>query len=671
MDVFTDMAEDYVTLKTETYQSLQRELQDLRQYVARLKQHLVERPQVELSLSSREEFATCGQTSESWQLLAEIPKYGAEERACQFDRVVYQLEQETSNRERLELALRLGEERIRTILTAIPDMLFLYDRHGVQLDFIPSRDWNSVVPPEQFLGKPVTEVLPLPVAQLIVSAIQRALETDEMQLIEYQLDSDGCLHDYEARIVAVADSKALAIVRDITEQKATEHDRQQAEKALKASEENNRKVLEALPDMLFRYSSGGVYLDFIASRDWKAFVPPEEFLGKSVLDILPSSVAQHVLTAIKQALQTNENQIIEYQLELDGTLHDYEARFVTVAEDEVLAIVRDISEQKAIERERKQNELQLRQSEAQLRQQAYDLEQALQKLQKAQLQLIQGEKMSSLGQLVAGVAHEINNPVNFIYGNLAHANDYVRDILGLLQLYQQCYTNPVPNVQAEADAIDIDFLIEDLPKLLNSMKIGADRIQKIVASLRTFSRMDETEMKPVDIHEGIDSTLMILQHRIKAKSDYPEIQVVKAYGNLPLVECYAGQLNQVFMNLLSNAIDALEEKIRKERSMEHATDDRLTPVIGIRTTVVDSDQVQISITDNGSGIPETVQQRIFDPFFTTKPVGKGTGMGLSISNQIVTEKHSGLLQCISQPGQTEFIIQLPIQQNASSRKQVN
>jgi two-component system, NtrC family, sensor kinase len=667
MDVLMDMAEDYVTLKTETYESLQRELSDLRQYVAQLEQQVTEK-QSGLNLLSEETASKCGQATEALNLLTEIAEYGEEERVIQFDRVVDQLRQEVASRKQVEAALRTSEERMRTILTAVPDMLFLYDRDGVQLDFIPSKDWDSVIPPEEFLGKSVSEVLPLPVAQLIVSAIRSALERREMQLIEYQLELHGQLHDYEARIVTVADDKVLAIVRDISEQKAIEHDRQQAEKALKESEASNRRVLEALPDMLFRYSGEGIYLDFIASRDWRALVPPEEFLGKSVLDVLPLPVAQHILTAIQRALQINENQIIEYQLELDGEWHDYEARFVTVAEDEVLAIVRDISKQKAIERERKQNELQLRQSEAQLRQQAYDLEQALQKLQKAQLQLIQGEKMSSLGQLVAGVAHEINNPVNFIYGNLAHANDYVRDILGLLKLYQQCYANPVPDVQAEAEAIDIDFLIEDLPKLLNSMKIGADRIQKIVASLRTFSRMDETEMKPVNIHEGIDSTLMILQHRIKAKSDYPEIQVIKEYGEVPLVECYAGQLNQVFMNLLSNAIDALEEEMRKERSVGSATNDRLSPKIGIYTTIVDGDQVQICITDNGSGIPEVVQQRIFDPFFTTKPVGKGTGMGLSISHQIVTEKHHGLLQCTSQPGRTEFKIQLPIQHNDSDNK---
>lgn len=299
-------------------------------------------------------------------------------------------------------------------------------------------------------------------------------------------------------------------------------------------------------------------------------------------------------------------------------------------------------------------------------QQAQKLEHTLQDLQHAQAQMIQSEKMSSLGQLVAGVAHEINNPVNFIYGNLKHANDYTQDLLNLLKLYQHHYPIPVEAIQQEAEAIDLDFLVEDLPKLLTSMRVGADRIQRIIASLRTFSRMDEAEFKAVDIHDGIDSTLMILQNRLKAKPDRVAIEVIKEYGNLPLVECYAGQLNQVFMNILSNAIDALEDEMghKLECSGESSTTpDRVTPCIQIRTQKKYGDRILIHIADNGPGMPESVKRRIFDPFFTTKAVGKGTGMGMSISYQIVTEKHRGSLQCISSPGKgAEFIIEIPIQQ---------
>ena len=300
-----------------------------------------------------------------------------------------------------------------------------------------------------------------------------------------------------------------------------------------------------------------------------------------------------------------------------------------------------------------------KQAETQLKQQAKDLEHALQELQRTQTQMVQSEKMSSLGQLVAGVAHEINNPVNFIYGNLTHANAYIQDLLRLLSLYEEHYPNPVDAVKAEVEAIDLEFLIADLPKLLSSMKVGADRIQKIVASLRSFSRLDEAEVKDVDIHEGIDSTLMILHNRLKSKSDYPAIQIVKDYGVLPKIECYAGQLNQVFMNIMSNAIDALDEQ-NQQRSLaafaEHPS------IITIQTRAIDK-TVVIQIADNGPGISEAVQKRLFDPFFTTKAVGKGTGMGMSISHQVITERHKGSLKCLSSLGQgATFVIEIPVQQ---------
>ncbi|XGV94558.1 MAG: PAS domain S-box protein [Leptolyngbya sp. BL-A-14] len=304
----------------------------------------------------------------------------------------------------------------------------------------------------------------------------------------------------------------------------------------------------------------------------------------------------------------------------------------------------------------------LKQAEAQLQQQAADLEHALEELQRTQTQMVQSEKMSSLGQLVAGVAHEINNPVNFIYGNLNHANEYTQDLLRLLSLYEEHYPNPVDAIKAEAEAIDLDFLMTDLPKLLGSLKVGADRIQKIVASLRSFSRLDEAEVKDVDVHEGIDSTLMILHNRLKSRSEYPAIQVVKEYGELPPIECYAGQLNQVFMNILSNAIDALDEQ-NQVRSPAEVNEQ--PSVITIQTRVVGSDRVLIQIADNGPGIPEAVQKRLFDPFFTTKAVGKGTGMGMSISHQVITERHKGRLTCHSIPGQgATFVIEIPMRQTA-------
>lgn len=287
-----------------------------------------------------------------------------------------------------------------------------------------------------------------------------------------------------------------------------------------------------------------------------------------------------------------------------------------------------------------------------------ELKNALRELQRTQSQVIQSEKMSSLGQLVAGVAHEINNPVNFIHGNLVHVQEYSQDLLALVQLYQQHDSNPASEIQTAVEDMDLEFLQEDLPKMLSSMKLGTDRIRQIVLSLRNFSRTDEAEFKSVDIHEGIDSTLMILQHRLKAKPEQPEIEVIKDYGNVPLIECYAGQLNQVFMNILVNAIDALEES-NALRTYQEIEDNRSR--IKIRTSVVNSTWVEVAIADNGVGISKEFQQRIFDPFFTTKPIGKGTGMGMSISYQIITEKHGGKLECFSNPGEgTEFIIQVPL-----------
>ncbi len=300
---------------------------------------------------------------------------------------------------------------------------------------------------------------------------------------------------------------------------------------------------------------------------------------------------------------------------------------------------------------------------------------ALEQLRQTQTQLIQTEKMSSLGQMVAGIAHEINNPINFIYGNLTHADGYCSDLLGLVECYQQHYPEPVAAIADQMDAIDFDFLRGDLHKLLQSMKVGADRIRQIVLSLRNFSRLDEAEKKPVNIHEGIDSTLLILHHRIKGNDSHAAVQIVKDYGVLPEITCYASQLNQVFMNILSNALDALEAKSRRLPGVQHKAEVMLSlppsfpfapsdcpiPVIRIRTAMQDG-SVCIWIADNGSGIPDNAQSQLFNPFFTTKEIGKGTGLGLSISYSIVVDKHNGQLSVVSKPGQgTEFAIAIPRQ----------
>jgi signal transduction histidine kinase len=283
-------------------------------------------------------------------------------------------------------------------------------------------------------------------------------------------------------------------------------------------------------------------------------------------------------------------------------------------------------------------------------------------LQQNYTRLLQNEKMIALGQLVAGIAHEINNPMNFIYGNLNYASEYVEYLIYVLQCYQEGKSYDDVVLQAKKRKIEVEFMMEDLPKLLSSMKVGATRINEIVLSLRNFSRLDQAEIKSVDIHEGIENTLTILKHNLKARPDRPEIKVIKNYGDIPLVECYAGQLNQVFMNIIANAIDALSESYKNSiRNNEITEDNQKNIIIGIYSQVIEDKQVMIRITDNGMGIPESIQQRLFDPFFTTKPVGKGTGLGLSISYQIIVEKHGGQLYCISHPEKgSEFIIKIPI-----------
>jgi len=291
------------------------------------------------------------------------------------------------------------------------------------------------------------------------------------------------------------------------------------------------------------------------------------------------------------------------------------------------------------------------------RQKSRELQTALRELQQTQMQLVQTEKMSSLGQVLAGIAHEINNPVGFVAGNLCHVRGYVLDLLEIVQVYREEYPNPPAKIQKQAEDIDLGFLAEDLPKLLNSMHTGCDRIVEIIQTLRNFSRTDEAKLKPADIHEGLESTLLMLNSRLKAKPNWQGIQVIKEYGELPKIKCHPGLLNQVFMNILANAMDALEESSSPANKTANST----FPTITIKTETIDNKSIRIRIKDNGPGIPEDNIVRLFDPFFTTKPVGKGTGLGLSISHQIVVEKHNGKLQCLSQPGKgSEFIIEIPI-----------
>jgi signal transduction histidine kinase len=324
--------------------------------------------------------------------------------------------------------------------------------------------------------------------------------------------------------------------------------------------------------------------------------------------------------------------------------------------EEVLAALAIAANQIALGIRRKQAEVALQESESKLHYKSQELTQALSDLQYTQLQMVQSEKMSALGNLVAGVAHEINNPIGCIIGNVSAVRDSINDLFNIIHLYQQKFPQPGAEIEAELEAIDLEYLRDDLPKLVKAMKDGGDRIKSISRSLRTFSRADTDTKQPFNLHNGIDSTLMILRHRLKANEKRPEIEVMTEYGKLSTIDCFPGQLNQVFMNILANAIDALDESIEGRNFAEIASQPNQ---IKIQTTL-ENNQVRIMITDNGKGMSEEVRARIFDNLFTTKEVGRGTGLGLAIAQQIIVEKHGGAIWVESEVNKgTKFTIQMP------------
>jgi signal transduction histidine kinase len=336
--------------------------------------------------------------------------------------------------------------------------------------------------------------------------------------------------------------------------------------------------------------------------------------------------------------------------------------------EKVLTALAIAANQIALGIRRKQTELALQESESQLRHKSQELTQALSDLQRTQLQMVQSEKMSALGNLVAGVAHEINNPIGCIVGNVSAVRDSINDLFNVIDLYQKTFPQPGDEIEAELESIDLEYLREDLPKLVKAMKDGGDRIKSISRSLRTFSRADADEKQRFNLHQGIDSTVMILRHRLKANEKRPAIEVILEYGDIPLINCFPGQLNQVFMNILANAIDALDESTEGQSFAEIKVQPNQIRI----QTFVERQQVRITIADNGKGMSEEVSARIFDNLFTTKEVGKGTGLGLAIAQEIIVEKHGGAIEVQSKLGQgTEFIIYLPISSVEMSYEQSN
>ncbi|MGD1704690.1 sensor histidine kinase [Dapis sp. BLCC M229] len=412
---------------------------------------------------------------------------------------------------------------------------------------------------------------------------------------------------------------------------------------LSDKEQQLRTIITNAPIILFTLDCNGIFTLFEGKNVKLTSQQLDEILGLSIYDVYQDQ---------PQLLEANNCALRGKNAEAIAKFGDliFNTRWSPLKRENdvifgVIGVATDITE-----RQKLINALQ--KSEAKSREKAEKLQQTLNELIETQAQLIQAEKLSSLGQLVAGIAHEVNNPINFLKGNLYPANNYLQDLLELVNLYQKKIPIPGVEISQKIEEIELEFLSEDLPKVLNSMHIATDRICELVKSLKNFSRLDEADMKPVDIHSGIDSTLLILNHRLKEKQNCPAIQVLKEYADLPKVECYPGQLNQVFMNILANGIDALEESVFRGKNS--------APQIRVMTKLIDEKWVMIKICDNGIGIPKNVQSKLFDPFFTTKPIGKGTGLGLSISYNIVVEKHKGLLKCVSSPSQgTEFTIEIP------------
>jgi PAS domain S-box-containing protein len=550
--------------------------------------------------------------------------------------------EDISDRRAIEAQLQVSESQFRQLVENTSDVIFSHDLRGHFQYLSPAFTKVLGYAATDWIGKTLASIVHPSdldqVDQLLPQLLAEGEHVNNLNLrVKHQtghwlwmLVSHSLVRDAAGDVIGVQ-----GMAKDITALKALEAE-------LQASQEQYRTIFENIQDGLsiLDLETGRTLAINPAMHQMHGYDHDEFMTLHPTQYIHPDShgIFANFLTTLS-AGGIFETEGIDVRN--DGTLFNVSVSAITCLYEGKRCIVsslRNITLQKA--------------AEEQIQQQKLKLEQTLQELQRTQSQMIQSEKMSSLGQMVAGVAHEINNPVNFIYGNLKYTADYTQDLLRLVQAYQARYPQQDDALEAIMEEIDLDYLITDLPNMLGSMKVGADRIREIVLSLRNFSRLDEADFKEADLHQGIDSTLMIMQNKLKGRDHRPDIPVIKAYGTMPPVECYAGQLNQVFMNLLVNAADALDEAV--------AAGKITAPEIQIQTAVV-ADQAEIRIIDNGPGIPAEVQARLFDPFYTTKPVGQGTGMGLSISYQIVTERHGGSLACESASGQgTQFIIRIPL-----------